>query len=207
AVEVDRKRDSAWDLKFEPGAGADMEFLSLTDEGAKGGPFQDLWEQKIFPRGGDSESGFRTGFYNFYPVKKVIPGSRVLARFGDPKAKTDDGDPMPYLVVSNPSSPKRVVWIGSTETWRLRQGKESYHERFWTKLLRYAGARTQGKVTKLLTVELGGPYKTDQFIEITAKAQTADGKPYTGDVLNLQITPRGAGLAIPARQLKKRSGT
>jgi hypothetical protein len=206
ALEFDRKPDQPWNLKFESGAGADMEFLNLGDESAKGGLFEDLWEKHVFPRGGDSESGYRTGFYSFYPVKKVIPGSRILARFGDPKAKTDDGDPMPYLVVSDPSSPKRVVWIGSSETWRLRQGKEAYHERFWTKLLRYAGARTQGKINKQLTMELGGPYKTDQFIQVDAKAQGPDGKAYTGDWLNLVIKPRGVGLAIE-KQLRKRSGT
>jgi hypothetical protein len=205
-VEVDRKPDQPWNLVFEPGAGADMEFLNLGEEGSRAGVFQQLWEEKVFPRGGDSESGFRTGFYSFYPVKKVIPGSRILARFGDPKAKTDDGDKMPYFVVSDPSSPKRVVWIGSTETWRLRQGKEAYHERFWTKLLRYAGARTQGKVNKLLTMELGGPYKTDQFIQVDAKAQGPDGKPFTGDELNLLIKPRGVGLAVE-KKLRKRSGT
>ncbi len=184
-----------------------MEFLNLADDHGQNANYREAWEKNIFPRGGDSPSGFRTGFYSFYPVKKVIPGSRILARFGDKSAtKTDDGDQMPYLVTSDPGSPKRVVWIGSSETWRLRQGKEASHERFWTKLLRYAGARTQGKVNKLLTMELGGPYKTDQFIQIDAKAQGPDSKPFTGDVLNLMVKPRGVGLAIP-RELKKRSGT
>ena len=78
---------------------------------------------------------------------------------------------MPYFVISDPTSPKRIVWLGSSETWRLRQAENgtAYHERFWTKLLRYAGRGRRTKLNKRITLELGGPYKTDQFIEVDAR--------------------------------------
>ncbi len=163
----------------------------------------------MYGRSLDPDRKYQNGFYSYYPVKKATPGSQVLATFGDPKAKTDDLLPMPYFVITDSRSPKRVVWIGSTETWRLRQAKEAYHERFWTKLLRYAGARTQGKINKQLVLELGGPYKTDNVIQVEAKAMGSDGTPVTTGELQLTLKPRGlpGGKVELEHKLKPKTGT
>ncbi len=195
-VETVRNPDSPWKLDFT-GATSDLEFLRLTEEPLDKVPFLGDWDA-IYGTSTETESHYHNGFYSFYPVKKAAPGSQVLARFSDPKAKTDDNEQMPYFVISDPRSPKRVAWIGSSETWRLRQAKEAYHERFWTKLLRYAGARTQGKVNKRLTLELGGPYKTDQFIQVDASALGNDGIKIQKGEMKLALKPRGIGQLKPS---------
>ena len=83
------------------------------------------------------------GFFSYYPVKSVKQGATVVATFGDPQARMtgDDakGGEMPFLVTM-PSKKGKVVYIGWEGTWRLRQYREEYFERFWTKLGRYAGS-------------------------------------------------------------------
>jgi RNA polymerase sigma factor (sigma-70 family) len=70
------------------------------------------------------------GFFSYYPVKKAKPGAIVVATIGDAPGH-------PYLVVGADGKGK-VIYLGSGETWRLRQCDEAYHERFWTQLLRFA---------------------------------------------------------------------
>ena len=50
-----------------------------------------------------------------------------------------DGKDHPWLVTEQ-FGKGRVVFIGSSELWRLRGFKEVYFERFWTKPNRYAAA-------------------------------------------------------------------
>jgi RNA polymerase sigma factor (sigma-70 family) len=83
------------------------------------------------------------GFYTAYPVKSVKPNASVVARYRHPqmRARTDDGtvEDVPYLVTM-PYGKGRTVYLGSGETWRLRQFNPDFHERFWTQLARYAAS-------------------------------------------------------------------
>jgi hypothetical protein len=206
-VDKGRKPDSPWNLDLSGGT-SELEFLKLSEDPKKS--FLDDWNS-IYGTSDDTKSHLQNGFYSFYPVKKATPGSQVVARYMDKEAMTEDNEFMPYIVISDPRSPKRVIWIGSCETWRLRQAKEAYHERFWTKLLRYAGARTQGKVNKRLTIELGGPYKTEQVIQIDAKYLGNNGQPVTDGEMKLTLKPRGLPGNIPLnlleQTLKYKTGT
>jgi hypothetical protein len=70
-------------------------------------------------------------------VRSVKPGATVVATFANPKAKTAGDKERPFLVTMRRGK-GRVVYLGSGETWRLRQCREAYHETFWRRLLAYA---------------------------------------------------------------------
>ncbi len=126
----------------------------------------------IYGTSKDNESGFKNGFYNIYPVKKAVPSNQVIARYGDKRtSRPTRARAMPYFVISAPTSPKRIVWLGSSRRGGCARPRTARRttERCWTKLLRYAGARTQDEARRRITLELGGPYKTDQFIEVDAR--------------------------------------
>ena len=55
-------------------------------------------------------------------------------RIAGPGGKLQD---LPYLVVM-PHGKGRTVYLGSGELWRLRQFRESFHERLWAQLIHYA---------------------------------------------------------------------
>jgi hypothetical protein len=180
--ELDRKTTDPWPLIFET-ATEEMEFLKLADETSDKEPRKFLSDWDEFFYGPDGKKGPPVrGFFNFYPVDLVKPGSQVVARFGDPLAKMNDGQTQqPFLVLSDPASGRHVVWIGWGETRRLRQYKEQFHERFWTKLLRYAGSGNQGKITKRIIPDFGRVFVTNQFIEMKAKIDNKGGEPLPKD--------------------------
>jgi hypothetical protein len=85
------------------------------------------------------------GFFNYYPVDKLKPASIVLATFDGPESsRINEGkDAQPYLVTM-PYGSGKTIYIGSAESYRLRSMAkgESFHERFWIKLCRFASAGT-----------------------------------------------------------------
>src|SRR5262249_22410696 len=82
----------------------------------------------------------------------------------------------PYLVM-NPDQLARVVWIGSAETWRLREYREEWHERFWTKLVRYAGAKSKGGALQTIRIETGRTFVVNKPIPVEARIDGPDGGP------------------------------
>ncbi|MSR30807.1 MAG: hypothetical protein EXR99_04800 [Gemmataceae bacterium] len=184
--EMDRKADTPWPLRFDA-ATPEMEFLRLDENDNI--PFLKDWTDFFNVEGKDGQPP--RGFYNFYPVDQARTGAQVVARFADPVAKTRDGKEQPFVVISDPSSGKRVVWVGSGETWRLRQYRESYFERFWMKLARYAAASASGGENKRISPYLGGPYLANRFIEFEARIDDRGGKPLgnTGRPPKIRVLP------------------
>jgi hypothetical protein len=176
--EMDRKADTPWQLLFD-GATPDMEFLKLDEGGEEGPPpFLSDWHEFFFGPGAAKKATAIRGIYNYYPAESTKPGAQVVARFGDPQAKLKDGvTQQPYLVLSDPNSGRRVVWIASGETWRLRQYRESFHERFWTKLTRYAGAKNQGRLAKRIQINMARTFTANRPVEIEAKIDAKGGDP------------------------------
>lgn len=87
----------------------------------------------------DPKTKQERGFYSYYPVRGVKDKGVVLAALADEKARLKDGKDQPFLVTM-PAGKGRVVYLSSGETWRVRQYRQAYHERFWQGLLAYAGA-------------------------------------------------------------------
>jgi len=150
--EVDRTNtDKPYPLTFDQ-ATPEMEFLKL-DEELDETKFKEDWTAFFFGTGKERTEEVQRGFFTYYPVLKVKPGSVVVARFADPDFKLKDGTLPPYIVM-NPETLSRVIWIGSAETWRLREYREEWHERFWTKLARYGGAKSKGGSLQTIHAEM-----------------------------------------------------
>jgi hypothetical protein len=140
AVKAPRNAENPWTLSFP----VTEKFLKLDEKGK-----DDLAGWSEFFYGKQREDWQKTddtpthGFYSPYPVKFVKPAALTLARYRDPRARIDVGggklEDLPYLVTM-PYGKGRTVYLGSGETWRLRQLSETYHERFWNQLARYAAS-------------------------------------------------------------------
>ncbi|HZY85671.1 MAG TPA: hypothetical protein VFE78_12630 [Gemmataceae bacterium] len=176
--EMDRTTESPWPLNLGEATG-EVEFLKLSDEDN----FQDAWKAFFFgtPADGGAPGTVLRGFYNFYPVDSAKQGTQILARFNDPRAKLKDGTLQPFIVMTDPAGTRRVVWIGSAETWRLRQYREAYHERFWTKLVRFAGAKSQGAVSRRIRLEMSKNQTVNKDVEVSAKIDGPGGEPLPRD--------------------------
>jgi RNA polymerase sigma factor (sigma-70 family) len=139
-VGADRDTSKPWPLGFPTAT----PFLKLDEEGKD--PLAG-WSEFFF--GKEREDWQKTeaepvrGFYAAYPVKSVRPGSQVLATFCDPAVRiTLEGgkrQDLPYLVAMR-CGKGRTIYLGSGETWRLRQVGFSFHERFWSQLAPYAAS-------------------------------------------------------------------
>jgi RNA polymerase sigma factor (sigma-70 family) len=140
---IDRTSDRPWPLRFAS-VTEDMKSLQLDPFGK--GPLAG-WSEFFHGRApGDVKDGEPAvrGFYDVYSVKEIKPGAIVLATFTDPKTRfVGNGkqpQDAPYLVTM-PYGKGRVVYLGGGETWRLRAFQPSYHERFWSNLVRLAVGR------------------------------------------------------------------
>jgi hypothetical protein len=123
-----------------------------------------------------------------------------VARYTDPATRLKDNTLHPYMVI-NPEVLPRVVWIGSAETWRLREYREAYHERFWTKLVHFAASKSKGAVTKAIRLELGKNYIQNRYVEVEAKIDGPDGNPLDRNVIptiTLQLPP-----GVPEKEIKQ----
>lgn len=195
---IERVTDDPWGLDFE-GASPEMEFLKLDDK-LDESKFKEDWETYFFGAGKDRTEKARRGFYSFYPVQRAKSGSIVIARFTDPAAKLKDNTFHPYIVTT-PEALPRVMWIGSAETWRLREYSEEYHERFWTKLVRYAAAKSKGTVIKSIRLETPSVVVSGRNMEVEAKIDGPDGQPLDRDAkprITLKMPP-----GVPDAEVKQ----
>jgi hypothetical protein len=179
-LDIDRTGTEPFPLNFT-GATPDMEFLKL-EEGEEAGKFLSDWDAFFWGKDGKAKGGEpQNGFYGFYPVEKVKTTSVVVARFADPKAQIrgKDGkmEQQPYIVMTSPSSNRRVIWLGSGETWRLRSYSVPYHERFWMKLLRYAASNNMSRVSKHIRLYIGATHVSNKPIEFEGKFDGKEGEP------------------------------
>lgn len=171
---IERKADDPWALDLGD-ASPEMEFLKL-DEELDESKFKEDWQAFFYGVGKDRTDKPQRGFFGFYPVKKVKTGSVVIARYTDPAAKMADNTMHPYMVTT-PEALPRVVWIGSAESWRLREYREAFHERFWTKLVRYAAAKSKGTTANPIRIEMGERYPSLRYVDVEAKIENSSGEP------------------------------
>jgi hypothetical protein len=212
--EIDNKADVPYPLNLDQ-ASPEMDFLRLKDVGEGAGLFLADWTE-FFGKSKENPSGVERGFYWYYPTERVRAGALVVARFNHPGAVMKDGTQQPFIVVSDPTSGRRVVWLASGEFWRLRTHHEAFHERFWTKLARYAAAGSQAKSSKRITLVMAPSFKANNYAEIEAKIDGLDGRPLKvdpktekADLPKVQVTiPQGlpAEAAIKTIDLQPKSG-
>ena len=162
-----------WPLTWGDAANNELEFLRLTEEGDQENvSFKEGWNQ-FFHGNKEGTGPVKRGFFNYYPTELVKSGSLVVARFGDPKAKMKDGSQMPFLVLNAAGSQHRVVWIAWGETRRLRQNSEAFYERFWIKMLRYAGAHNQTDLVRRVRLDMSRTYTAGHTCRSKPRSTTA----------------------------------
>jgi hypothetical protein len=83
----------------------------------------------------DQGSQPERGFYTYCPVRKLQPGATLLASLIGSAASRNQGKD-PFLVHLKHGK-GTTLYIGSSETWRLRAWSQAYHEHFWMQLARH----------------------------------------------------------------------
>lgn len=174
---LDRPTNEPWRLNF-PGATAEMEFLKLDDEGKD--PLAG-WEEFFTGQAkaeGARPGEVRRGFYNYYPLDGVKPNATIVATFADPRARLGNGKEQPWLVTM-PYGSGKVVYLGSGESWRLRMFRETFQERFWTKLSRFAGSGMMTRLGRRGVLVMGREFTAGQVVRLEAQLFGRDLQPLT----------------------------
>jgi hypothetical protein len=184
-----------------------MEFLKLDEDSKE--PLSG-WEEFFTGAGrgqSDKSQPPRRGFYNYYPVKGAKPNATVVATFSDPRARLNDGKEHPYLVTM-PYGSGKVVFLGSGELWRLRQYREIYHERFWTKLARYAGSGNLTKQNQHGIIVMGKTFTANHFVRVEARLFNRDMQPLDPRTrLKVEIKPpSGVSMQQPTFEMQAKPG-
>ncbi|MGE3314682.1 MAG: hypothetical protein AB7O26_06150 [Planctomycetaceae bacterium] len=125
-LRFETQSDQAWPVGFTR-EGNEAGFLQLTDDAAVAAR-----EWKEFP-----------GVYRCYPTVGPKAGATVYAHFSDPRAASENGQPI--LLASQFYGSGRTLYFGSAEMWRLRALGDEYYDRLWTKTIREVG---QGRLRR-----------------------------------------------------------
>src|SRR5207248_743486 len=120
-----------------------------------------------------------------------------VATFADPRARLSSGQEQPFLVTM-PYGSGKVVYLGAGEMWRLRMCREVFHERFWTKLARYAGSGNLTRLSRRGVLVLGQEFTAGQFVRLEAQLFGRDLQPLSRTAVpKLKLTPP-TGVTMPA---------
>ena len=182
-LQLSQRADEPWPITLTP-EGRATEFLKIADE--TGNASVDLWQT------------FK-GIYRSYPVRGVRDGAVVLLEYGNPRARTELGQP-PFLA-SQFYGTGRTIFIGSAETWRLREISPQGHQRFWTSLIREVGQgrRSRGNARGLLLLDRT-EVAPGQPVNVRAQLYDARLQPLITESVPLTITDaEGRTLLVPDR--------
>ncbi|MEZ6123838.1 MAG: hypothetical protein R3C49_11755 [Planctomycetaceae bacterium] len=173
--------DKPWPVLLTP-EGRSSEFLKIAD--ATGRSDVDLW--KTFG-----------GIYRSYPVQAVRDGAIVLAEYGNPRARTQHGQP-PFLA-SQYYGRGRTMFVSSAETWRLRAISPEGHQRFWTGLVREVGQgrRSRGRSRGLLLTDRS-EVSPGQTVTIRAQLYDSRMQPLQRDSVPISVVDAdGRPVSVP----------
>lgn len=191
-LKISQRSDTAWPIELTP-EGKASGFLRISD--ASGKESADVWETF-------------DGIYRSYPVRALRDGATVLARYGNPRARTQDGQP-PFLA-SQFFGKGRTVFISSAETWRLRSISAEGHQRFWTNMIREVGQgrRSRGRSRGLLLLDQT-ELSPGQTLTIRAQLYDARMQPLQRESVSMSIADsngRPVGLPNQLRPDSRRPG-
>jgi len=182
-LQLSQRADEPWPITSTP-EGRATEFLKIADE--TGNASADLW--KTFK-----------GIFRSYPVRGVRDGAVVLLEYGNPRARTELGQP-PFLA-SQFYGTGRTIFIGSAETWRLREISSQAHQRFWTSLIREVGQgrRSRGNARGLLLLDRT-EVAPGQPVFVRAQLYDSRLQPLSAESVPLSIVDAsGQTLTVPDR--------
>lgn len=161
-----RTADKPWRLEFE-NLGGDLDFMKIDDST----PNVEVGWERFFTGRDEKDDKARVlrGIYNYFPLREYKSVATPVARFPDPNAiKMPDGKSPPWMVTMQYGQGK-TMWIGSPEIWRLRQFRDDYYERFWTKLIRYMGSGSRRKQTQRGRILMTKEVPVGGYIRVTSQ--------------------------------------
>ena len=123
----------------------------------------------------------------------------MLLEYGNPRARTELGQP-PFLA-SQFYGTGRTLFIGSAETWRLREISPQCHQRFWTSLIREVGQgrRSRGNARGVLMLDRT-EVAPGQPVSVRAQLYDARLQPLITESVPLTIVDnQGRTLTVPDR--------
>jgi hypothetical protein len=163
-------------LKFFPQQ--DTDWLRLDDESSED-PIAG-WEEFFTGRDKyEEDARIIRGFYSYYPVLMVKPGASVVARFFAPQdVRASDGDGKdPPFIVTGKWGQGQTMFVGSGEIWRIRQYREVYFERFWTKIARYVSTGSRRKQDRRGRILMPKEFSVGAYMRPTTHLLDAELKP------------------------------
>jgi len=180
-LKITQRADTPWPVVLTP-EGRASEFLKIAD--ATGRADVDLWKK------------FK-GIYRSYPVRSLRDGAVVLAQYGNPRARGQDGQP-PFLA-GQYYGKGRTMFLSSAETWRLRAISPEGHQRFWTSLIREVGQgrRSRGRSRGILLLDRT-EVSPGQTVTIRSQLYDARMQPLQRETVPISIVDAdGRPVAVP----------
>ncbi|HID22438.1 MAG TPA: hypothetical protein EYP14_08555, partial [Planctomycetaceae bacterium] len=186
-----KESQQAWPIRLTQ-AGREADFLQIADD-----PYQSRAAWKEF-----------SGVYRCYPTSGAKAGATVYARHSDPRAQTEFGPPI--LMATQFYGSGQVLYIGTSEMWRLRRLDEAFHDRLWTKMVRKVGqARLQRGTNRGLLLLERSEYWLGQTVSVRAQLLDPQFRPLEAPAVAVEVyTPAGKPLVPELRLLpdKNRPG-
>ena len=178
--EKDVTTDVAHRLIF-PQATAEMEFMRLDDADPKA-DWKKGWDRffnEIQDEDGKvtmvpADAPPERGFYYCFPSKSAKQNALVMAAYAVPGKSAAEQKP---FLAQGPWGDGKVVWLASGEMWRLRSYRDTYHERFWTKLLRDVGSKSVNTMNKRITPVMSRYGAVNKFQTFEARFEDTNGDP------------------------------
>ena len=180
-----------WPIAFTE-SGREAEFLRIEEDG-----FNESNAWQSFP-----------GVFRCYPTNGTKAGATVYAHHSDPRSQTEFG--APALIASQFYGSGQVLYLGTSELWRLRAMDEEYHDRLWMKLIRHVGqSRLQRGTNRGLLLLDRSEYALGQTITLRAQLLDPQFHPLDAPAVAMEVyTPEGKPLLPEPRLLpdKNRPG-
>jgi hypothetical protein len=190
-LQIAQRADQPWPLLLTR-EGMASDFLKIAD--AAGIASLDLWKT------------FR-GVYRSYPVRSLRDGAVSLLEYANPRAETEIGRP-PFLA-SQFYGTGRTLFLGSAETWRLRELSPQGHQQLWTSLIREAGQgrRNRGTARGRLMLDRSEAVP-GQAVNIRAQLYDAQLQPLKSQTVPVSIIESdGSTMKVPSELYADGRGT
>jgi len=138
------------------------------------------------------------GVYRTFPTRGAKDLAEVYATFSDPKAA---GEGPPVLLASQQFGGGRVLYIGSPETWRLRELGENAFNTFWVKAIREVGQGRlrQGDGPGVFLLDRAS-YLIGESVRVRVQLNTPQGDPLVAPGVTLHVSDPNGRALFPAGQ-------
>ncbi len=137
------------------------------------------------------------GLYRSYPTAGAKASASVYAYHSDPRAVDENGAPI--LLASQFYGQGKTLFLGSSESYRLRALNPEYFERLWTKIVRSAGqGRLQRGNSRGLFLLESREVPLGQFVPVRVRLVDANYEPLQLPRVQCEVTdPDGKSLVPP----------